>query len=128
MILIIEDDAQLALMLHLFFEEEGFAPQCALTAEEGLVLAQKHRPEVIVCDLHLPGISGMMLAAAVKGDPALSSTYLIAITESPSCEISEEALRAGFDLFIAKLFHPAEIVEQVQRIERKLLALEGADW
>ena len=102
MVLIIEDDAQLALMLRMFFENEGFASLYAESAEEGLALAQERRPEIIVCDLYLPGISGLMLAAAIKADPALAHTYLIAITGSPSCETSKEALGAGFDLFIAK--------------------------
>ena len=128
MVLIIEDDAQLALMLRMFFEDEGFASLYAESAEEGLALDQERRPEIIVCDLYLPGISGLMLAAAIKADPALAHTYLIAITGSPSCETSKEALGAGFDLFIAKPFHPAELVEQVQRIEYKMRLLEEAGW
>ena len=129
MILIVEDDAQLLKLMRVFFEEGGLTALCATTAEEGIELAQQHRPEIVICDLYLPGISGLMLAAALKADQALRGPFLIAITGAVQGEgMPEEAVRAGFDLFIEKPFSVSEMIRTVQRIEHKVGLLEEVGW
>lgn len=122
-VLIIEDDEQLLRLLCLFFMEEGREVLCSTTAEEGIYLARSLRPAVIVCDLLLPAASGLWVAAAVKSNPELADTRLIAMTGQSGLGLEQEALEAGFDMLIAKPLKIEALVEQVRRIERKVGAM-----
>lgn len=112
-ILVIEDNpANLELMMYLL-RAFGHQPQEALTGEQGLALAQARKPDVILCDLQLPDIDGIQIARAIRANPDLSATPLVAVTAYAMSGDRERALAQGFDGYISKPIVPEAFVEQI---------------
>lgn len=111
-ILIIEDNEDAAETLKQALELDRHEVTVAYSGPEGLRKARNFCPEVIFCDIGLPGMDGYAVARELRRDPALSSVRLIALTGYAQPEDSERALEAGFDLHLAK---PPE-VEQIESV------------
>ncbi len=110
-ILIIEDYADSAEILSIALQDAGHTPEVATTGHEGLAKARRLRPDVVICDLGLPDLDGLAVARAIRADPELKDTWLIALTAYP---LSRQATSAGFDESITK---PADL----QRLASLLL-------
>jgi len=116
--LIIEDHQDAAESMALLLQLTGHHAEVAFDAEEGLEKARRFRPDVILCDIGLPGLmDGYALARAVRGDADLRSAYLIAITGYGQEDDRRRALEAGFDAHLTK---PADLDAL-----RRLLATAG---
>ena len=90
----------------------------AFDAERGLEQARRFRPEVVLCDIGLPGaLDGYDVAKALRADPELKSAFLIALTGYGQEEDRRRALEAGFDAHLTK---PADL-----GVLRRLLASAG---
>ncbi|MCB1168739.1 MAG: response regulator, partial [Leptospiraceae bacterium] len=73
-ILIIDDDPSIRDLVSHFLIEEGFHPLVAPTGEEGIALAVKYRPAVVLCDYGLPGIDGLDVCEALRDRQDLESS------------------------------------------------------
>ena len=71
--------------------------------------AGTHRPEVIICDIGLPGMDGYRVAEALRGNPAAASARLIALTGSGRDEDRRRAKEAGFDEHLTKPADPVAL-------------------
>ena len=78
-------------------------------------MAREHRPDAIVMDLHLPGMSGLEAARLIKAEAALATIPVVANTLS-SAPVTEE--HAIFDAVCKKPSSPESLVEAVQRVLR----------
>ena len=114
-ILVIEDNPiNLELMTYLL-RAWGHEPVAAVDGEAGLVQALRERPELIVCDIQLPGIDGYEVARRLKTQPALDGVPLIAVTAYAMVGDRDRALRAGFDGHFAKPIDPASFMVELSR-------------
>ncbi|MGC4120249.1 MAG: ATP-binding protein [Myxococcales bacterium] len=105
-ILVIEDNADAAESLRMVLELEGHEVSIAATGEEGVARARELRPEFVLSDIGLPGMSGYEVARALRADPSLGSTRLVAITGYGQVRDRERAQRSGFDAHLTKPFDP----------------------
>lgn len=113
-ILIIEDDeTSLALMVYLF-HAFGYTPVVARDGGEGLEAAHSVRPELIVCDLALPGLHGYEVGRRLKHDPDLRNVPLVAVTALVMVGEREKVLAAGFDGYIPKPIVPETFIGEVE--------------
>ena len=113
-ILVIEDNANnLELMTYLL---KAFAhePIPARTGEAGLAAFEQSVFDLILCDMHLPGIDGFEVARRLKEAPALRKTPLVAVTALAMVGDRERVLAAGFDGYISKPIVPETFVGQVE--------------
>jgi two-component system, chemotaxis family, CheB/CheR fusion protein len=101
-ILLIEDNVDAAATLRDILELHGHQIEVAQTGEEGLLKARSLLPDVILCDIGLPGMDGYAVARAVRADPKLRGAFLVATTGYALPEDRRRALEAGFDLHMAK--------------------------
>jgi CheY-like chemotaxis protein len=101
-VLLIDDNEPLAFLLGSLIETHGFDVRTAYTGEEGLIAAQDYRPDMICCDIGLPGISGFEVAETIRADEALKDTFMIAISGYTSWDYIEKARRAGFNEYLSK--------------------------
>jgi two-component system, cell cycle response regulator len=113
-ILIIEDNpANLELMTYLL-RSCNYEPAIAEDGETGLKLAARERPDVVLCDIQLPGADGFEVVRRMKADPTTRAVPVVAVTAYAMVGDRDRALAAGFDGYIAKPITPETFVSQVE--------------
>jgi two-component system, chemotaxis family, CheB/CheR fusion protein len=98
---VIEDNIDAAESLREGLEMSGHEVVVAHDGEEGLARARSLRPDVVLCDIGLPGLDGYEVARRIRADPS-PSPVLIALTGYALPEDQRRALEAGFDRHLAK--------------------------
>ncbi|HEY3357922.1 MAG TPA: ATP-binding protein [Polyangia bacterium] len=112
-VLIIEDNVDAAESLKEAITFGGrHQVDVAYDGPEGLRKAQELRPDVILCDIGLPGMDGYQVARAVRADPRLRGAHLVALTGYALPEDEQRAAAAGFERHLAK---PARL-EQLEDV------------
>jgi len=101
-ILIIEDNLDAATGLRDFFKLAKHEVQIAHTGPAGLDKARIFKPDIVFCDIGLPGIDGYRVARSFRADKQLSATYLVALTGYALPDDRAKAHAAGFDRHLAK--------------------------
>ena len=113
-IMLIEDDATMLSLLGTLLEFEGYQV-AALNGEAGadhiLLKMRSEMPQLILLDVHLPGVSGFELMRRMRGDEVLKSTKVIM---SSGMNLNMECRQAGADGFILKPYMPEELVEKIR--------------
>jgi two-component system CheB/CheR fusion protein len=111
-VLVIEDNVDAADTLQQALELGGHAVEVAYTAESGLEKARAFKPDVVFCDIGLPGMDGYEVARALRADPALQATMLVALTGYAGPEDISRSREAGFHHHVAK----PPSYEEIERI------------
>ncbi len=101
-ILCIEDNDSNLRLVSRIVEGEKHEFLMAVDGLTALALAQRERPDLILLDINIPGLSGLELARRIKDDPALSSIPVIATTANVLRGDRERCLEAGCDEYLAK--------------------------
>jgi PAS domain S-box-containing protein len=101
-VLVVEDNIDAGETLAEILAAHGHRVHVARDGRSGVELARQLRPDVVVCDIGLPDLDGYAVARALRGDPALGATRLIALTGYAQPEDRERARDAGFDAHVAK--------------------------
>jgi len=101
-ILIIEDNVDAADSLCEALELGAHEVMVAYNGSEGLVMAREFLPEVVLCDLGLPGMDGFAVARAIRADGELKGAFLVALSGYASPEDMQHAAEAGFQRHLAK--------------------------
>ena len=112
-LLIIEDDLVFASILLKQADKKGFKCLSASTGEDGLLLAAKFKPQAIILDMGLPGISGKEVLIELKANPSLRyiPVHIISASEAPIDQIKESVVE-----FIQKPLNKKELEEAFSRI------------
>ena len=105
-VLLVDDNVDAMEMMGFLLAEMGYQPVTTADAGEIEALALRHKPQVIVLDIGLPGVDGYQVARRIKGNPALAHIRLVAHTGYGSPEDRRRAQEAGFDAHLVK---PAEL-------------------
>jgi PAS domain S-box-containing protein len=101
-VLVIEDNRDAADSLGEALELSGQDTLVAYDCPSGIALAREFRPEIVLCDIGLPGMDGYALARAFRADEVLRRAHLVALTGYAQPEDLQRAAEAGFDLHVAK--------------------------
>lgn len=102
-VLAIEDDPLASRLLAFLFEKHrGYALSFAPSAEAGLAVARTARPDIILCDLQLPGMSGLEAVRLVRGDSFLGGVPFVLLSASNDPGIVTAAAESGADQYIDK--------------------------
>jgi two-component system cell cycle response regulator DivK len=106
LILIVEDNEQNRKLARDLLQVNGYRTIQAETGEAGVALAAEHRPDLVVMDIHLPGISGIEALAMLRVAPVTRAIPVVAFTASVMPQDRNDIMAAGFDAFVSK---PIEI-------------------
>jgi two-component system cell cycle response regulator len=112
-ILVIEDNPANMELVRYVLENFGYTVIAAVDGETGVALARTESPDLVVCDLQLPGINGIEVNRRIRAQPALAHIPLIAVTAYAMVGDRERVLAAGFDGYISKPIDPQTFVPQI---------------
>jgi len=115
-ILLIEDEIEIAELLALYFEKEGFRLVHADNGEAGLQRLEERSPRVVLLDVGLPGIDGMEVCRRIR---AGSDVPVIMLTARDSEIDKIVGLEIGADDYVTKPFSPRELVARVKAVLRR---------
>jgi CheY-like chemotaxis protein len=102
-VLVVDDRRDASFPVRRLLEPDGHQVQVAADGPSGVELARQFKPELVLCDLNLPGeLTGYDVARALRGDPAMCSVYLVAVTGYSGEDEREEAAQAGFQRHLTK--------------------------
>jgi CheY-like chemotaxis protein len=116
-VLFIDDEAALQRTLGEFLKQEGYNVLSALDGENGLGLAKKQNPDLILLDLIMPKMNGFETLAALKSDPGTKSIPVIILTNLEDINDIDRAIEAGADSYLLKShYSPDEVIEKINQV------------
>jgi two-component system cell cycle response regulator DivK len=113
-ILLIEDNADNRELMAYLLSGAGNDVVLAQSGPEGVELACRQQPDVILLDLHMPEVDGFETARRIKRDPELQQIPLVAVTAVAMVGDRETVLKLGFDGYISKPIAPRTFAAEVQ--------------
>ncbi len=115
-LLVIEDDHKLADLVRMYLERDGYRVTLAHDGRNGLDLARRNHPDLILLDLMLPGITGTDLCRTLRAE---SKVPIIMLTAKSTEDDKLNGLDLGADDYITKPFSPREVVARVRAVLRR---------
>jgi CheY-like chemotaxis protein len=123
-ILVIEDNRDSADSLRLLLELYGYEVTVAYSGDDGVRAAEQHPPDVVLCDIGLPGLDGYGVARKLRANPATAMARLIAVTAYGEDEDRRRSHEAGFEQHLVKPVDP----DALQRILNFPGRPETSEW
>ncbi|WP_137174946.1 response regulator [Massilia sp. HP4] len=119
LVLIAEDDDEIALILAAYFSRGGFRTLRAQDGRQALALHLSARPDLVLLDVQMPGLDGWMVLSELR---RRGGTPVIMVTAMDQDVDKLTGLRIGADDYVVKPFNPAEVVARAQAVLRRTLA------
>ena len=115
-ILIIEDDPYVQRMYKRMFSFKKYDIEIASHGEQGIELAIKNNPNLILLDIMLPGMNGLKVLEVLKKDPKTKKIPVLMLTNLGETAIVDEATKLGAESFMVKAdFSPEQVIEEVEK-------------
>jgi len=119
-ILIVDDHPTMREAMRLVLDDEGFTVDEAADGARALELVARDRPDLVLLDLNMPGISGPDLLEALKASRVTSGIPVVVVTAEEE-EGRRAAMQAGAEDYLTKPFSPHALVQTVEQV------LEGSE-
>jgi two-component system cell cycle response regulator DivK len=113
LILVVEDNEQNQKLARDVLQVKGYRVLVAESAEIGVPMALKEKPDLVLMDIHLPGMNGIEALAQLRADPATRAIPVLAFTASVMPQDRRQITSAGFDGFLAKPINLKEFLETI---------------
>jgi len=113
-VLVVEDNRDAAETLASLLRHHGHCVSVAYSGDDGLAAYERERPEVVICDIGLPGLDGYALARAVRTRDGSGACLLIALTGYGEPRERERGLHAGFQHYLVKPADPDSLAGLLQ--------------
>ena len=113
-ILIVEDNEKNMKLVRDVLQVKGYQTLEAGNAEDGIALAQAHKPDLVLMDIQLPGMNGIEALGVLRADPATAAIPVIAVTASVMQQDRKQITEAGFEAYIGKPINLKEFLETVR--------------
>ena len=116
-VLVVDDDPALAEMLGIVLRSEGFLPSFVADGERALAAFRDNRPDIVLLDLMLPGMSGIDVARAIRTESGVPIVMLTAKSDTVDVVLG---LESGADDYVVKPFKPKELVARIRARLRRM--------
>jgi two-component system cell cycle response regulator DivK len=113
-ILVIEDQEDNRQIVRDLVTASGYELIEATTGEEGLEVASRERPDLILMDIQLPGIDGYEVTRRIKANPKLRKIPIIAVTSYALSGDDKKAFAAGCDGYVTKPYSPRLLLAKIE--------------
>lgn len=114
-ILVVEDNEMNMQLFEYLLEESGFEIIKATTGEEALKLANESRPDLILMDIHLPGMDGLSVVRELKAGGEMEGVPILALTAHAMRGDKDRFLQAGCDGYISKPIDVKTFIPSIQQ-------------
>lgn len=115
-ILVVDDDAANLTMANSILSGEGMRVSCVKSGESALKFLRANKPDLILLDVHMPGMNGFETIAAIKSEQSTADIPVIFLTADNDNETETEGLKAGAMDFITKPFMPEILLLRINHI------------
>ena len=115
-VLIVEDDGNIAELLHLYLEKEGFETQVAPDGGKGVELFRSFRPDLVLLDIMLPVMDGWSVLKKIR---ETDKTPVIMLTAKGELNDKVQGLEGGADDYIVKPFEMKEVLARIHAVLRR---------
>jgi signal transduction histidine kinase len=119
-ILLIDDEPNLLLALSAYLRESKYEVVAVSSGEKGLATLRDWHPDVIICDIMMPGMDGLDVRRALEKDPRHRDTPFIFLTAKGQLDDRLAGLRSGADDYLIKPFEPIELEARVESLLRRV--------
>ncbi|MEP0858190.1 response regulator transcription factor [Trichocoleus sp. DQ-U1] len=124
-ILIVEDEPEIAKLIQITLEKEGFSCHLSRDGLRALQVFQEQQPDLIILDLMLPGLDGLEVCARIRQKPGAKDPYILMLTARGEEIDRVIGLSTGADDYLVKPFSPRELVARVRALLRRSLRQGG---
>lgn len=114
--LVVDDTDDIAFLLSIIFEQEGYDVVTMNSAWFALEAAKERRFDVVISDIGMPGMDGYELARALRALPAYEHVPMVAVTGFAEYDDRQRAEAAGFNAHLKKPVDPMKLVALVKRL------------
>ncbi len=127
-VLVIDDEATIRDVIVMTLRKNNFDVYGAGNGMEGLELARKQLPDLIICDVRMELVDGYQVLTAIRNDPLTAWIPFILITAEQSPRSMRQGMQLGADDYLLKPFSPAEIVAAVEaRLQKHRILVQQAE-
>lgn len=123
-ILVVDDDLTTLRQLQLNLRKFGYGVLGASSSKDALELADRERPDLVICNIILPDMDGIELCWTLRVSSKIAHVPIILLTQSDDPEVRINGYRSGADAFLSK---PVSIRELITRVETLLRRVEQLD-
>ncbi len=113
-ILVVEDQEDNRAIMRDLLSANDFEVIEAATGEEGVAMAAREKPDLILMDIQLPGLDGYEATRQIKANPDVKQTPIIAVTSYALSGDDEKAFAAGCDGYVTKPFSPRQLLAKIK--------------
>jgi len=125
-LLLVDDDPEILTLLQAKFKDESFEIFTALEGESALDIVRTEKPDLIVLDINLPGLSGLEICRTLKADKNTREIPVIMLS-ARSDEIDRVlGLEFGADDYVTKPFSPQELILRINNVLKRVYKVDGA--
>jgi len=118
-VLVVDDEEDIQKLVKYNLTKEGFQVTCVGNGEEGIALARKEQPALIVLDLMLPGLDGLDVCRVLKSDPRTKHIAIVMLTAKSDDIDMVSGLEIGADDYIVKPFSPRVLTARLKSVLRR---------
>ena len=115
-VLVVEDDRNIAELLQMYLEKEGYAVTVALDGGQGLAKYRAIQPDLVLLDVMMPVMDGWAVCKAIRAE---GKTPVIMLTAKSETDDKVAGLRSGADDYITKPFEMREVLARIEAVLRR---------
>ncbi len=119
-VLVVDDDAITRMLVKLLLEREKFEVLQAANGRDGIEIAMRERPDLLLIDLNMPEMDGYQAIATLRKDLAMATLPILVLTSEEGPGIERRVLELGADDYMLKPFDPDVLLSRVNAVFRRL--------
>ncbi len=118
-VLVVDDEDNIIELIRLGLRYEGFQVEVASTGEQGITIAQRINPDLVILDLMMPGIDGLEVTRRLRNNPTTHDVPILMLTAKDEVGDRILGLQTGADDYLTKPFDFYELLERIKAILRR---------
>lgn len=125
-LLIVDDDPNMVLLAKDYLELKGFSVSTAENGLQGIAVLEQEAPDLIICDMMMPGMNGYTFVERLKTNPKTRKIPVLFLSASSKAKDQADCLKIGAEAYMLKPFEPEELVAKVNHILNRKICANGS--